>query len=133
MTRLFISHSSQDNFEALAFRDWLTQEGWSTDDVFLDLHGLGAGERWRDALAKANERCEVVVLLASPAALSSTECRVEIRMAEDYGKEIVVAILHLLKADDPALGPFRGRRSWTSRKNPARRFSLSLTTVSKRP
>jgi WD40 repeat protein len=110
MPRLFISHSSKDNFEALAFRDWLIGEGWSMADVFLDLHGLNPGERWREALAKANERCEAVVLLASPASLASTECRVEIRMAEDYGKEIVVAILHLLKTDDPSLSPYRERQ-----------------------
>ena len=110
MARLFISHSAQENFEALAFRYWLFEEGWAHDDIFLDLHGIGAGERWKEALAKANERCEAVVLLASPASLSSTECRVELRMAEDYGKEIVVAILHLLKVDDPSLGPYRERQ-----------------------
>ena len=85
MARLFISHSSKENFEALAFREWLTQEGWAPTDIFLDLHGIGAGERWKEALAKANERCEAVVLLASPTSLASTECRVELRMAEDYG------------------------------------------------
>ena len=77
MARLFISHSGRENFEALAFRDWLISEGWAQSDIFIDLHGIGAGERWKDALAKANERCEAVVLLASPASLASTECRVE--------------------------------------------------------
>jgi hypothetical protein len=110
VARLFISHSSKDNFEALAFRDWLTSEGWAQSDIFLDLHGIGAGDRWKEALARANERCEAVVLLASPASLASTECRVELRMAEDYGKEIVVAILHLLKMEDPQLGPYRERQ-----------------------
>lgn len=110
MPRLFISHSGQDNLEALAFRDWLIQEGWAAQDVFLDLHDIGAGDRWKEALARANERCEAVVLLASPASLASTECRLELRMAEDYGKEIVVAILHLLKADDPELSPYRERQ-----------------------
>ena len=110
MARLFISHSSQDNFEAKAFHDWLVMEGWATDDIFLDLHDLGAGVRWKQALAKANERCEAVVLLASPASLSSTECRLEIRMAEDYGKEIIVAILHLLTPQDKELEPYRERQ-----------------------
>jgi hypothetical protein len=35
--RLFISHSSKDNFEAIAFRDWLEREGWAPEDIFLDL------------------------------------------------------------------------------------------------
>jgi len=52
MVRIFISNSSKDNFEAIAFRDWLVSEGWASDDIFLDLHGIGAGERWKEALAK---------------------------------------------------------------------------------
>ena len=35
MARLFISHSSVNDAEAKAIRDWLAAEGW--DDVFLDL------------------------------------------------------------------------------------------------
>jgi hypothetical protein len=110
MARIFISHSSKDNFEAIAFRDWLVSEGWARDDIFLDLHGIGAGERWKEALKKANERCKAVVLLASPASLSSTECRLEIRMAEDYGKEIVVAILYLLDVESDELAEYRERQ-----------------------
>ena len=58
MSRIFLSHSSKDNFEAIAIRDWLAAQGW--DDVFLDLdpaarhrrrRALGAGaERGGDAL-----------------------------------------------------------------------------------
>jgi hypothetical protein len=83
MSRLFISHSSKDNCEALAFRNWLLGEGWSAEDIFIDLQGIGAGSRWREALRRANERCEAVVLLASPATVASTECLIEVRMAGD--------------------------------------------------
>src|SRR5690606_33825076 len=93
LSRLFISHSSRDNFEALAVREWLVGEGWAADDIFLDLHGIGAGARWKEALAKANERCEAVLFLISPHSLASNECYVELRMAEDLGKVIVPAIL----------------------------------------
>src|SRR5262245_42978446 len=110
MPRLFISHSSKDNFEAIAFAEWLVREGWSEQDIFLDLHNIGAGARWKEALAKANERCEAVVLLASPESLASTECRLEIRMAEDYGKEIIVAILYLLTPEADELGIYRERQ-----------------------
>jgi hypothetical protein len=51
MSRLFISHSSANNAEAVAIREWLATEGW--DDVFLDLdpeRGIRAGERWEQAL-----------------------------------------------------------------------------------
>ena len=75
--------------------------------MFLDISGIGAGERWKEALRKANTRCEAVVLLASPEALDSSECRVEIRMAEHYGKPILVALLRDLEISDPRLDPFR--------------------------
>ena len=68
MSRLFISHSSANNAEAIAVHDWLIAQGWN--ELFLDLdpeRGLKAGERWQVALKRAAERCEVVVFLISPA------------------------------------------------------------------
>lgn len=40
MSRIFISHSSSDNTQACALRDWLAVNGWS--DVFLDLDRVAA-------------------------------------------------------------------------------------------
>ena len=48
MSRIFLSHSSENNAQAIALTRWLEQEGWN--DVFLDLdpeRGIKAGERWR--------------------------------------------------------------------------------------
>jgi formylglycine-generating enzyme required for sulfatase activity len=103
MPRLFISHSSSDDAAALAFLHWLTRNGWNPEDVFLDLHTIRAGERWRDSLRKAGKTCEAVILLASPASLASKECLREIYLAEDLGKEIIVAILKDLRKDDPRI------------------------------
>ncbi len=103
MPRLFLSHSSKDNVLALAFQHWLMAQGWAKEDVFIDLHGIGAGERWRDTLRKANASCEAVLLLASPDSLDSQECQREINLAEDLGKKLIVAILRDLKKDDPRL------------------------------
>ena len=110
MSRIFISHSSKDACEALAFRQWLVGEGWSAEDIFIDLHGIGAGSRWREALRRANERCEAVVLLASPEALGSTECMFEVRTAEELGKEIIVSIAYGLTVEDPRLAIYRDRQ-----------------------
>jgi hypothetical protein len=35
VSRIFLSHSSVNNAEAVGLRDWLVEQGW--DDVFLDL------------------------------------------------------------------------------------------------
>jgi hypothetical protein len=51
LARIFLSHSSANNAEAIALRDWLIGEGW--DDLFLDLdptRGIAAGERWERKL-----------------------------------------------------------------------------------
>jgi len=55
LPRLFISHSSNDNIHALAFQRWLELKGWSTDDVFIDLHDMRAGEKWRSSMARSIE------------------------------------------------------------------------------
>lgn len=110
MPRLFISHSSKDNVQALAFQRWLMTGGWSKEDVFIDLHGIGAGERWRETLRKANASCEAVLLLASPDSLDSAECQREMNLAEDLGKEIIVAILRDLKPGDPRLARWADRQ-----------------------
>ena len=36
VSRIFLSHSSSNNAEAVALRDWLAGEGWK-DEIFLDL------------------------------------------------------------------------------------------------
>jgi hypothetical protein len=110
MSRLFLSHSSKDNVAAVAFKQWLGAIGWSGEDVYLDVDSIGAGERWKDALNKASARCEAVVLLASPDALSSPECLAEVRKAEDAGKEIIVVLLRDLQFDDHRLDSYKDRQ-----------------------
>ena len=110
MSRLFISHSSKDSIAAIAFKQWLGATGWPDEDVFLDLDSIGAGERWKEALRVANARCEAVVLLASPDALSSPECVAEVRKAEDFGKEIIVVLLRDLQFDDHRLDSYKDRQ-----------------------
>jgi formylglycine-generating enzyme required for sulfatase activity len=118
LPRLFISHSSKDSIEGLAFQRWLETKGWSKDDVFIDLHNMQAGERWRDTLVKANAACEVLLYLASPDALDSEECRREVRRAEDDRKDVLVAILRDVTLDDPRLAGYADRQIMDLSTNP---------------
>ena len=89
MSLLFISHSSRDSAEALAMQDWLARQGWG--EVFLDLDpatGLAPGQRWRDELRKAGERCSAVVVLISPHWAASKWCLAEFLFAAQLGKEV---------------------------------------------
>jgi formylglycine-generating enzyme required for sulfatase activity len=122
MPRLFISHSSKDNVDALAFRRWLVANGWAESDVFIDLHGIGAGERWRERLRKANAACEAVVLLASPNSLGSIECEKELELAEALGKPIIPVIVRDLTVNHPRLAQWADRQIVDLSQQPAERI-----------
>ena len=94
MPSIFVSHSSQDNFEAIAIRNWLAAEGW--DDVFVDLdanRGIAAGERWERALHEAAMRCEAVIFLVSANWLSSGWCLREYTLARTLNKKLFAVIV----------------------------------------
>ena len=89
---MFLSHSGRDRVAALALQTWLERaEPGLVDEIFLDLDpdtGIPAGVRWKEALRRANERCEAVICLLSQHWDDSHECKVEYRAAEDRGKPI---------------------------------------------
>jgi hypothetical protein len=94
LSRIFISHSSANNAEAIALHDWLVGNGWN--ELFLDLHperGLKAGERWQEELKRAANRCELVVFLISPAWAKSKWCLAEFLLAKSLNKRIFAAIV----------------------------------------
>ena len=104
MSRIFLSHSSANNVEAVALRDWLEREGWK-DEVFLDLdpmRGIAAGERWERRLNEAANRCEVVLFLVSKAWIGSIWCHRELGLAQRLNKRLFpVLIEDLAVADVP--------------------------------
>ena len=90
MGKIFISHSSANNAEALAIHDWLAAQGWG--DVFLDLdprRGLVAGDRWQAALKAAAEQCELILILISPDWAKSKWCLAEFLLAKQMNKQIL--------------------------------------------
>jgi formylglycine-generating enzyme required for sulfatase activity len=90
VSRIFLSHSSTNNAEAVALRDWLANDGWK-DEIFLDLdpqRGIAAGERWERKLYEAANRCEVVLFLVSKAWLASVWCRKELNLAHSLNKRL---------------------------------------------
>jgi WD40 repeat protein len=104
MSRIFLSHSSVDTREAVALKHWLAeQDPPLANEIFLDVDpesGLQTGTRWKDALRRANARCEAVICLLSPNWEASQECRVEYRTAENLNKQIFMARLGPSTGDD---------------------------------
>jgi WD40 repeat protein len=103
VSRIFLSHSSRDTAQAVALKRWLVeQDPGLAEEVFLDLDphtGIVPGERWKEALRRANERCEAVICLLSAHWEASRECLTEYRTAESLGKRILCARLEPLSGE----------------------------------
>jgi len=97
MSRIFISHASEDARAAVALKEWLAeQEPQLVNEIFLDIDpvtGLRAGTQWRRELFSENSRCETLICLLSANWLTSHECGTEFRTAEGFGKRIICARL----------------------------------------
>ncbi|WP_447802807.1 TIR domain-containing protein [Pseudomonas serbica] len=94
MARIFLSHSTTDERQAVALKHWLGQNG--SDDVFLDVdpqRGLIAGERWQEALKRAADRCEAVLFVISPAWAKSKWCLAEFLLTKSLNKRIFGLVL----------------------------------------
>jgi WD40 repeat protein len=104
MSRIFLSHSTADNRAAIALKQWLVEQDASlSNEIFLDVDprtGLETGTRWKDALRRANARCEAVVCLLSRSWEASHECKVEYRTAENLNKQIFCARLESSTGDE---------------------------------
>src|SRR4051812_41750653 len=104
MSRVFLSHSNRDRAPAVALQAWLERtEPGLAGEIFLDVDpdsGVPAGKRWKEALRRANERCEAVICLLSRNWDDSYECKVEYRAAEDQGKPIFPVRLEPFAGDD---------------------------------
>ena len=110
MSRLFLSHSSSNNAEAVALRDWLKREGW--EDVFLDVdpdRGIAAGERWERSLNEAASRCEAVLFLVSREWLASGWCLKEFNLAYKLNKRLFGLLVEDIDVADL---PFNLTSTW---------------------
>ena len=97
MSRIFMSHSGRDNREAVALRQWLSdQRPELANEIFLDINpqtGLRPGQRWKEALRREGQRCEAVICLLSRNWEDSPYCQAEYLTSENLGKKILVARL----------------------------------------
>jgi formylglycine-generating enzyme required for sulfatase activity len=79
-TRLFVSHSSQDNDWCRPFVAALTSADPSLD-VWYDEHGLSGGSAWVQTLQQELQSRDVIVLVLTPDALASQWVQEEMQLA----------------------------------------------------
>jgi formylglycine-generating enzyme required for sulfatase activity len=105
VSRIFLSHASANNAEAVVLYDWLGNQGWQ-GEVFLDLdpmRGIAGGERWERALNEAANRCEAVLFLISKTWVGSRWCQKEFNLAHRLNKRLFgVLIEDMAVADLPS-------------------------------
>jgi hypothetical protein len=90
---IFISHSSDDNAQALALTELLTKIGF--DQVFLDFDkhkGIPLGSDWERRLYHELERCHAMLLVLTQNWLASKWCFAEFAQARALGKTIYVVL-----------------------------------------
>lgn len=126
MPRIFISHSSQNDDWAIALKDWLVREGWSSpDDLFLDLdpdRGIAAGQRWENAFRDAATRCEAVLFLVSEQWISSKWCFDEYQLGHKLNKKLFALTIDNVQLDRLPSGLTTQWQIVRLRGEPAERF-----------
>ena len=104
MLRIFISHSSRNNREAVALKQWLTERRPElANEIFLDIDdktGLQLGRQWKEELLVRSTGCEWLLCLVSRDWIASKECLIEYELADRTGKGIVIARLDELSHAD---------------------------------
>ena len=85
---IFISHSSDNNAQAMGVRDWLIANGWGPSQIFVDLTEFASGDNWRNRLNQVGKNCEAVIVCLSDNWIRSAGCLREFNHAESLGKPI---------------------------------------------
>jgi WD40 repeat protein/energy-coupling factor transporter ATP-binding protein EcfA2 len=94
MASIFISHSSADAEITETTVQELRRAGFKA--LFVDLdpeNGIIAGQSWERQLYAQLRIADAVVFLASPAAIASRWCAIEIGLARSIGRPIVPALI----------------------------------------
>ena len=100
MTRIFLSHSSQDNPRAFALAQWLSENGW--EDFFLDIvprQGIAAGEAWKAKIHDCMDASAAGIFLISRGWLASRWCQTELTLAYNLNKLIFGVVVDDLPRD----------------------------------
>jgi WD40 repeat protein len=103
VSRIFLSHSSSNNRDAIALKQWLSEQRPElANEIFLDIDpdtGLPLGLEWKDQLFLSNSLCEYLICLLSKDWVRSSECKLEFRIARGFRKRILCARLENLTDD----------------------------------
>ena len=97
--KIFLSHSSRDKWAARRIAEDIDRLGATT---FLDEKDIETGESIDEAIAAHLKDCDEVLVLLSPASVSSDWVLIEVGGAKALGKRLVPILLYLGANDIPS-------------------------------
>ena len=99
MSRIFLSYSNSNDFEARALRDWLKENGWNDVVLQYDPDEGAPGDRLRRAARESIALREAVIFLVSRDWLELQERREEYEFAREVDKAVFAVLIEKLESD----------------------------------
>ncbi len=88
MPELFISYSRRDKPFVERFIQALTENGYSSEDIWVDWKDIPASSKWENEIEKGIEGVNSVIFILSPSWATSSECSKELDFAAKFNKRL---------------------------------------------
>jgi len=93
MTEIFISYSRRDKAFVERFLKGLNNNGYSSDDIWVDWEDIPASSDWQKEIRKGIEGSNSIIFILSPEWAKSNECAWELKVATEYNKRLFPIVL----------------------------------------
>jgi len=88
MNEIFISYSRRDKVFVERFLDGLKNNGYSSDNIWVDWEDIPPSSDWEAEIKKGIESANSIIFILSPEWAKSGECAKELRFATEYNKRL---------------------------------------------
>jgi len=88
MNEIFISYSRRDKVFVERFLAALKDNGYSSDNMWVDWEDIPASSDWEAEIKKGIETANSIIFILSPEWAKSGECAKELRFATEYNKRL---------------------------------------------
>ena len=88
MNEIFISYSRRDKAFVERFLAALKDNGYSSDNIWVDWEDIPASSDWEAEIKKGIETANSIIFILSPEWAKSGECAKELRFATEYNKRL---------------------------------------------
>ncbi len=105
--QVFLSYAATDRERAMAIADALERAGVP---VWIDRRSIAGGDLWATGIAQAIRNCAALVILCTPASVTSRNVRQELQLAWDFDRPIFPLLLESISFPDEIAYFVHGRQ-----------------------